>query len=430
MLESCRTRGTLRSLVWPVTQVSARVLLPVLLAGLPADAATGTATASFGTPEGALVIVRADIEDAAQNLAASAADVLIDGVATSQALVFPGRPLESLVGPLTAGRHTVALRPSSSWPWPASRHMVSARVEIVAPSGADYDLLRWAPRLGLRADTIGTQSDLPLLLYAERPQGDERRLRYSLIFSNEDGGTPVRALIARWGRTTDIEWACEVSLGPDGRPREWSFQGPEHDTRQVVPPPASPVLVVASLNNIFLASGASAASIRMLPRLLDLHAATRESVMDSEPWTYDVMARELAAEHKLDAGAGEDPQTVADPRAYVYVEARLALRQAAAAAWIESDAGDWRSSHHGRKTLAIERDGWVRTAVELGAGEPTRVAWECLSSTEGPSSGAGCEIEVTRVFRLDARFRPGANRITGATLRLRPGELGTLPVAR
>ena len=59
-----------------------------------------------------------------------------------------------------------------------------------------------APALWLRSDTIGTATDLPLAMYAEDMRVDGTGvLRYTIIFSNEDGGTATPALLARWGRT-------------------------------------------------------------------------------------------------------------------------------------------------------------------------------------------------------------------------------------
>ena len=35
-------------------------------------------------------------------------------------------------------------------------------------------------------------------------------VRYTAIFTNEDGGTQTAALMARWGRATDIEWVYQI----------------------------------------------------------------------------------------------------------------------------------------------------------------------------------------------------------------------------
>ena len=38
------------------------------------------------------------------------------------------------------------------------------------------------------------------------------------MWSNEDGGTPTPALMAQWGRTTDIEWVYRVEVERQGPP--------------------------------------------------------------------------------------------------------------------------------------------------------------------------------------------------------------------
>src|SRR5207247_10634546 len=95
---------------------------------------------------------------------------------------------------------------------------------------------------------------------------------------------------------------------------------------------------------------------------------SRESIMDSGRWTYRVMAKELEREGKTAPGHGQKrEQVVDDPRRYVYLEARLRLEGAAVAARVGLADGSARNSHEGDPHLAIARDGWVRTAVSLGA---------------------------------------------------------------
>ncbi len=395
--------------------------------------ATAAAPTSFVTSVDAMAVISVEVAGtSADPDAVGALDVLVDGREETQLLVLAGAGSgrrETLIGPLAAGRHAVALRPSSLWPWPAGLTAAAPRAETIARGDERYELYRWAPRLGMRADTIGTRDDLPLLLYAERFAADGvRRLRYSAIFSNEDGGTPVRALMARWGRTTDIEWASEIELAGD-EPRSWSYQAPDHETRRLAPPAGTPSLLVATLNNVFLASGVARASVRMVPRLVDLERGTRESVMDASPWTLRVMARELAAEGKLDAGGGADVKTVADPRRYLYAEARLSLEHATAAAWVETDSG-WVSSHLGHAALRVARDGWVRVAIEVGERVPKALAWECAPESDAPGPRGTCTVEATRLFGLGADYRIGENRISPATLRLRAGEMGGVAVGQ
>ena len=47
------------------------------------------------------------------------------------------------------------------------------------------------------------------VLRALRVDGEDT-LQYTVIFSNEDGGTSTRALMGRWGRTTDIEYVYQT----------------------------------------------------------------------------------------------------------------------------------------------------------------------------------------------------------------------------
>ena len=41
-------------------------------------------------------------------------------------------------------------------------------------------------------------------------------LQYSIIWSNEDGGTNTPQLMSRWGRSTDIEWIYRVEIDQHG----------------------------------------------------------------------------------------------------------------------------------------------------------------------------------------------------------------------
>ena len=51
--------------------------------------------------------------------------------------------------------------------------------------------------------------------HARRADGT-RTIEYTVIWSNEDGGTNSPALMARWGRTTDIEWIYRVRVDAAG----------------------------------------------------------------------------------------------------------------------------------------------------------------------------------------------------------------------
>jgi hypothetical protein len=243
-------------------------------------------------------------------------------------------------------------------------------------------------------------------------------LRYSVIFSNEDGGTATPALLARWGRTTDIEMMYEEEWR-DGKVVSSRYQGPDHKVLDYKGPRDGehPTLIDATLNNVFLDRGRSAARVALVPILVDLQSATRESVMDKEPWTYRRMADELQEEGKT--------AVYGDVRQYLYVEAKLTLQDAAVAASAKGDDGTWRSSDRGMKDLAVDRNGWVRIAIPASR-TATDVAFECYSAK--PAAGH-CTVELSRVLSLDDEYHPVVRPGTG-TLDLKSGEMRVVPLKR
>ncbi len=315
------------------------------------------------------------------------------------------------------------LERSTLWSWPAGLEIAKVSGRVVT-AGSDAGLvLGHSPTLGIRADTIGTASDVPLVLYAE----DDRRngrgwIRYSVIISHEDGGTPAPALMARWGRTTDIELIYEVEM--DGtRLVQDRFQGPDHEVRAFAGPREGqhPVLLIATLNNMFIDRGKSLASVRPVPRTVNLDRRTRESVMDDNPWIYPLMARELATEKRIGT-------QIEDPREFLYVEAGLDLLHAAASVKVGSDADGWKDSTRGRADLAVNRNGWVRIAVHA----PSRAAtlkWECRAIPSAPSGAVPrCQIEWGRVFRLGQDYLPGENIISPGRVQLGVGLSEAVPL--
>jgi hypothetical protein len=367
---------------------------------------------------------------------AAAVTIAVDGQPVEELLIFPGsgkRHYEAIVGPLAAGPHQISLKPARFWTDPPPP-IHDLRVRVVKPDDPDALLVSHAPALWARADTVGRANDLPLVMYVEaRPETTgATTLTYSMIFSNEDAGTATRALMARWGRTTDIEWAYEVRLDHASVAGE-TFQGPAHDSRPFdgARIGAHPILLVATMNNVFSDQGAGVALIRPVPRLVDLTRATRESVMDLEPWTYLVMAHELSAEHKVAPPADASAlTTIDDLRHYVFVEAQLDLRAAAAIATARDANGMWRTSHGGLRELRVERNGWVRLAVPVGDSAPSAVGWSCEPSAQSSTGrdSPQCRIHATRAFRLGDRYEVGPNLIEPQSLTLAAGELQTLEV--
>ena len=89
---------------------------------------------------------------------------------------------------------------------------------------------RWRRFIYARPNTVGKFTDLPVFMWYEIvpvPQG--RQFRYSVIFTNEDGGTATDRLMATWGRTTDVEFVYGVTLNGQGKIVAEEFQGPGHE---------------------------------------------------------------------------------------------------------------------------------------------------------------------------------------------------------
>ena len=277
-----------------------------------------------------------------------------------------------------------------------------------------------APILYARPNTVGAFTDLPLLMWYEvEPTPRGRQFRYSVIFSNEDGGTATDRLMATWGRTTDIEFVYGVEVDAAGQILAEEFQGPGHEV------PAfkgqhegrHPLLWVSTDNNMVSESGPT--RIRYAPEAVrfDLANVSREAVMDANPWTYAIASVEMRREGKVADDAPPGNNTISDPRRFVYVEACGQIGNAALALSIR--AGDqWIPSDRGMPQYRIVRDGCFRVATPLPAGarassiRALRVQAFERPPAEGAPPAAPDPVHLTRinkVFMLDEHDLPGAS---------------------
>jgi hypothetical protein len=387
------------------------ILLALVLTPSPSTAPLAS-TAIVMTKAGDAIVTVA--VDDTQFPAATALDIAVDGEVKTTVLVFGriGHPAyTTLLHALPAGRHEIAALRSPFWPWP----LAGVTPTLTASVAPESVVVSHAPSLWLRADTVGMSTDLPLVLYAEdlRVNGSGV-LRYSYIFSNEDGGTATPALLARWGRTTDIEMAYEEEW-KDGRVIASRYQAPDHHVLEYAGSRQAdhPSLLDATLNNVFLDRGRSGVRITLVPLLVDLQSATRESVMDKNPWVYRRMANELNEEGKA--------AVYGDVRDYLYVDAKLTLSDTAVAAVARGADDTWRASDRGVKELAVDRNGWVRIAIPSSK-NATEVGFVCYPTK--PATGR-CKVEISRVLSLDETFRPAGHSGAGA-LDLATGEMRSI----
>lgn len=354
---------------------------------------------------------------------AAAIQILVDGNYNQDLLLWAGAEVfgyRVVLGRLQKGRHTVsvALNPARSAAGAHGADVKSLHPILYAPTREanntdEQFALAHSPVLYARANTIDRFTDIPLLMYYEilHEASGNLTVRYTAIFTNEDGGTQTAALMARWGRATDIEWVYQIRADR-GRVIEETYQGVEHETKFFTGPRANgshPLLAVASDNNNFSDLACSAVRFAPLPFRARLESATRESVMDLYPQTYRVMTEELIREHRI-SDKPADINTIADPREYLYIEA-TSEQEGAALAFDVKVSGQIKpfASDMGEPRLRIDRSGYFRIAVRLPKDATTAI--ESITArchaTQKPASQRRChDLKMVRVLVLDQNFVP------------------------
>lgn len=352
---------------------------------------------------------------------AALADIAVDGSARQNVMLWAGeRPYRYSVflGRLEPGPHRIEVSRNNRFSAPGSKLELlgAAFREDASPE------LAYAPVLFARRNTIGKFTDAPLLAYCERLTDRGRPvLQYTVIFTNEDGGTPTRALMARWGRTTDIEYIYRAWLDPAGKIARATIQTKDHKEVEYRGDRfgGHPVLVPITDNNMVAPDAPTPIRYQLAPVAVRLGEHSREEVMDGRPELYRVMAQELEREGKLRPFGTVDGANISDPRNYIYIEAKIGNWDSRISAVARLDGErHWRQAHLGRIDYAIERDGWIRTALELPPGStPGRIAeigFECLvnpgeKGLPTPVSGTCAVEQVGKAFFLGADYRPQAS---------------------
>jgi hypothetical protein len=177
-------------------------------------------------------------------------------------------------------------------------------------------------------------------------------------------------------------------------------------------------LIPVTDNNMVSDEVPSEVRYQIAPILVDLTTHSREQVMDDDPLTYRVMAKELEREDKLRKFGVVDLQKISDVRNYLYIEAKVAVVNAGLVTLARGkNGGVWRSSAIGRFDYAVDRDGWIRTTVELPPGTRAEdlgeIGFTCVvvpdREKKMPLTGSCRVEEVGKVFLLDRDYRPGAS---------------------
>lgn len=363
---------------------------------------------------------------AAPDRQAAVAAIGLDGETKQHVFVFAekdSRRYHVFLGPLGPGAHTLAVERDPRFSAPGSSLVIGeARITPLSPGDPLYEPIRHAPVLFSRSGTEARFSDALLAVYCTR--GRDRLgpwIEYTAIFSNEDGGTSTADLMARWGRTTDIEYVYRVWLDAEGRPARTLIQTREHQDVPYDGPyfGLHPLLVPVTDNNMVEPATAEPAGLRfqLVPILADLTQGSRELVMDAEPFTYEIACKEIAREGKIRSSDDlSDPTKIADPRRYFTAEFFTETKNAAVQLLYRIRGENlWRGSSLGIAKNFIERGGWVRTSAELPAGrslgDVSEFAFECLSRRDlerqpVPRNGRCRIARLGRIFSFDNRCRP------------------------
>jgi hypothetical protein len=379
--------------------------------------------------------------------------VTLDGEYNQDVVLFAGEQrftYQLALGTVSPGRHTVevAFNPDKS---PAGAtgvqiHNLSTQVVSAkdpAALGYQYSPILYGRDLPeIPGQYENNYTDVPLLMYhtmSTDPTSGNTTIEYTVIWSNEDGGTNTPALMARWGRSTDIEWIYRVTLDPQGIIVSEFYQGPNHATEPFtgVKEGNHPLLQTTTSNNNIAqveVTPAPSSSLRffMDPSQTLPENRAREVVMDENSWTYQIMAKELVREGKIEANPKPSTPEVSDQRNYLYIEIDKDTTYATPPApgnWVGTAVavklkGDhrWYTSNHDIPDWSIQRDIPAATTVELPPGttaadiEAIKVFAVPVDSNPNDATPAPGDYtihftDINRAFFLDSNYLPGSSFI-------------------
>lgn len=368
--------------------------------------------------------------------------VSVDGRYVTDLVVSGTTPLDRqlALGRLRAGVHLLRLHLADERSPAAGTSVVvdRASVSTYAPDDPEYRVLRHAPVVyGRSLAELGTpyqnaRTDTPLLAWHESvpaATAGHTTVIYSVVWSNEDGGTNTPALMARWGRTTDIEWIYSVELDSNGDRVAGSdiFQAPNHQVLHFTGryEDDHPLLQTCTANNNMC--DAVDDPMRFFLSALPTRPAeqAREYLMDTNPWTYQIMAKEMARERKIEApspGTALTPE-VSDQRNYLYAAVRKSTRGGnSGPSWVGVALGvrlvSGRTvylSNHGEPTWSLQRDDPAATTVELPAGTTVADIAEVSVHRVAVNADNGASVHVTAInrgFVLGEDYRPRPSFLT------------------
>ncbi len=436
-------------------------LFGVLLCGCLVTVARGQSLyeksftlAAEGEAQLALTALSPNADWAVKGREAATVTINVDGAYQQDVMLFGGAAAftyQLSLGKLAAGKHQLQITHNAQQSAPQAGAPVIQAAEVQPQASKDartQHAIAHAPVLVARLDTLGRFSDVPLLLSYEFVPGEALTIRYSAVFTNEDGGTQTAALMARWGRATDIEWVYEVTLNTAGQIVKAVYQGSNHRVLDFQGERLAqhPVLYVATVNNNFadqpFRKEAQTMRFALAPVEHDSLKQTRESLMDAHPWSHRVMAAEILRENRIAktddeiAGLNGMRLKIAPFRRYLYLDFDGEV-QNAGLSFLVKLKGDaqWYASDLGNPTFRITRNGWVRTTIRLPrvveSQQVERLAVRCdalpetFTNREAAPKEPLCQVKAWgKMFLLKADNTPGAPlAFKTAPMSLRVGEM-------
>lgn len=382
---------------------------------------------------------------------AIAVTVFIDGKYHQDLLLFKvfenedkNNKYEVFIGDLKRGKHRLEIIENNEYSSINFRNRINLSLKINLEYSAKKqsieeieDLLARAnaPFIYARPNTLNKFSDIPLVLYYEifKETNGYKKIRYSVIFSHEDGGTNSQALMARWGRMTDIEWMYEITLNEKNEKLSEIYQGANHiptnfNGKRIFG--SHPIIYNITDNNNFADAGCSALRFAIKPYKADLTKYSRETLMETFPWTYRIMSDEILREDKVNSNK-MSANIIGDPREYIFVEIYQEPENAAVSVSATLNDGRKISSDWGNKYLRVERVGYVRIALHIPANivhkDIKELSLDCYAQkSEIPS---GCKnIQIKKIVELDENFIPIETQIISSPKTVKANESAVFQV--
>ena len=440
-----------------------QILAILVLMGSPAARPDPLVNRSFTLSQGGEAVATitagcAACDWAIEGREAAVLSIAVDGAYSQHLLLTRGAaPVEYriMLGALAAGTHRLSIERDVERSAKGAGDVTFGPIDVhvFPPDAPEYAWLSRAPILRARPGTVEHFSDAPLVMYAEKnvpgESGAHYQVQYTVIFTNEDGGTPTDRLMATWGRTTDIEFIYGLTDATPSAPGHEEIQAAGHKWIPFQGPRigAHPMVWVATDNNMVADHGPEEmVRYAPAPELASLDHTSREFVMDRNPWMYAVSSAEMVREHKTDPLATPGSGHIVDPRRYVTVEAcgkvkdatlalDIGLRRAGRGSEIE-----WLPTDTDRR-FRIARGGCFRGGAPMPegvtlndvAGLRIRAYPRALREGETtPPAGSVVLESVNKVFMLDKSFVPSVAPITwtGSLMVPTTGVATAIPISR